>query len=353
MGVKPGVRLQSRGTEMSIAFLFPGQGAQHPGMLHALPDHPAVARTIAEVSETLRQNMLDLDTADALRSTVSVQLALLASGVAAARALEEEGVAPLAVAGNPAGAFSAAVVAGALELRDAATLMRERGERMSELYPRGYGMAAIIGLSENQVCDLTRQVQPAQAQVYISGVNAPLQIVIASSDAGVDSVIESARKRGARKAERLDVFAPSHSLLLQPVAEALKKRILTMRLREPKRVYIANVTGRALRSAEAIAQHVAQNIAHPVHWYDAATVREEMDCGLFLEMPPGHTLSRLAYAAFAEVRALALAETSLEGAVQLAQGYNTNKGKITSKSACCGVTRGEEMGIECAVGGSP
>jgi malonate decarboxylase epsilon subunit len=71
---------------MSVAFLFPGQGSQAPGMLHALPDHPSVARTLDEVSESLGKNVLELDSPEALRSTISVQLALLASGVAVARA---------------------------------------------------------------------------------------------------------------------------------------------------------------------------------------------------------------------------------------------------------------------------
>jgi len=84
---------------MSVAFLFPGQGSQVPGMLHALPDHPSIARTFDEVSEALGENVVELDSPTALRSTVSVQLALLASGVAVARALVAEGVEPEAVAG--------------------------------------------------------------------------------------------------------------------------------------------------------------------------------------------------------------------------------------------------------------
>lgn len=91
---------QGKGIEiaMSVAFLFPGQGSQLPGMLHALPDHPSIARTLDEVSEALGKNVLEFDSPAALRSTVSVQLALLASCVAVARALVAEGAEPEAVA---------------------------------------------------------------------------------------------------------------------------------------------------------------------------------------------------------------------------------------------------------------
>lgn len=302
---------------MSIGFLFPGQGAQHPGMLHALPHHPAIARTISEISEILRRDVLEFDTADALRCTASVQLAMLTAGVATTRALEQEGVAPLAVAGDSAGSFSAAVAAGALALRDAVLLLQERGEKMSELFPRGYGMAAIVGLSEAQVGNLILQ---APKPVYVSGINAPRQIVISGASAGVDAVVESAVRKGARKAERLDVSVPSHSPLLQPVADALERSLGTMQLREPERIYVANVTARALRDAEPIRRDLAQNIANPVHWHDSTMVLTELGCRLFLEMPPGHVLSRLAREAFPEGRALALAETPLEDAVRLARG---------------------------------
>src|ERR1700684_4135164 len=98
---------------MSIAFLFPGQGSQTPEMRRNLPDDPAVRRTLDEISEYLHADVRELDSAEALQSTVSVPLALLASGVAVARALFEEGVKPEAVAGLSVGAFAAAVAAGA------------------------------------------------------------------------------------------------------------------------------------------------------------------------------------------------------------------------------------------------
>ena len=306
---------------MSVAFLFPGQGSQVPGMLHTLPDHPAIGRTLDEVSEGLGENVLELDSTEALRSTVSVQLALLASGVGVARALIAEGVAPEAVAGMSVGAFAAAVAAGALDLDDGVRLVKQRAEGMVKLYPKGYGLAAIVGLTEKQVSTLVEAAYTEQNPVYVGNINAPRQIVIAGSDEGMDKVLEAARKSGARKAVRLNVSEPSHCPLLEPVADALRESLQAIHLQPPKMVYVSNVTGRALRSAEAISEDLASNIAHGVRWYDATTVLEELGCRLFLEMPPGHVLSELGREAFPDVRTLAVGETSVKHALLLASQF--------------------------------
>jgi len=296
---------------MSVAFLFPGQGSQVPGMLHNLPDHPAIARTLDEVSESLHADVRELDSAEALQSTVSVQLALLASGVAVARALFEEGVNPEAVAGLSVGAFAAAVAANVLNLADGVRLVKERGEDMVKLYPQGYGLAAIVGLTERQVSALVEQAYTDQDPVYVGNINAPRQIVIAGSNQAIIKVLQAAEKSGARKVVRLNVSEPSHCPLLEPVAKSLKTSMQAIHLQQPKMIYVGNVTARALRSANEISEDLATNIAHGVRWYDSTTVLEELGCRLFLEMPPGHVLSELGREAFADVRTLAMSETSL------------------------------------------
>jgi malonate decarboxylase epsilon subunit len=309
---------------MSIAFLFPGQGSQFPGMLHMLPDHPVIAQTLDEVSEVLGTNSRELDSAEALQSTVSVQVALLASGVAVARFLNEQGIEPGAVAGMSAGAYSAAVLCGALNLADAVQLVNQRAEMMAKLYPKGYGLAAIIGLNEQQVSKLVQEVHSEQTPVYVANINAPRQIVVSGSAEGMDSVLQAAVRSGARKAERLDVSTPSHCPLLQPVADALERSLKAMHVRPPKTVYLANVTGRATRSPEAISEDLASNIAHGVRWYDMTTVLEELGFRLFLEMPPGHVLSVQAKEAFPDVQTLAVGESSIGQTVRLADRYSVS-----------------------------
>ncbi len=299
---------------MSIALLFPGQGSQSPGMLHGLPEHPAVARTLAEASDVLHRDVRDLDSAQAFKSTVAVQLALLTAGVGCARALAEEGVEAHAVAGLSVGAFAAAVHSAVVSFPQALELVRQRAQMMQELYPTGYGLAAIVGLTENQVSTLVAGAHTTRTPVYVGNINAPRQIVIAGSDGGIAKVLQAALAGGARKAERLQVSVPSHCPLLEPVAAALRAALSGMTLNEPRMIYVGNVKARALRTAAAVAEDLAANIAHGVRWYDATTVLNELGCRFFLEMPPGHVLTDLARESFPELRAQALAQSTLKGA---------------------------------------
>jgi malonate decarboxylase epsilon subunit len=308
---------------MSVAFLFPGQGSQTPGMLHHLLDHPVVARTLDEISAALHSDVRNFDSEQGLKSDVSVQIALLAAGVATARALMERGVQPAAVAGLSVGAFAAAVVAGVLVLHDAVELVRLRAEQMIKLYPTGFGLSAIIGLRESQVTAIVEDVSSDQAPVFVGNINAPRQIVIAGADAAMDWVLDQARRQGASKAVRLHVSVPSHCPLLQPVADLLAKRISSLNLSAPKITYVANVNARAMYTKEGIASDLANNIAHGVRWYDATVVLQELGCNLFLEMPPGNVLSDLARENLSDVNSIPIEIDVLPKALRLAQLQET------------------------------
>ena len=232
---------------MSIALLFPGQGSQTPDMLHRLPDHPAIRQTLEEVSAELGYDAGTLDSPEALRSTIPVQLALLAAGVAAARALEAEGVIPEAVAGLSVGAFAAAVHAKVLTLADGIQLVKQRAELMEQHSPEGYGLTAIVGLNEDQVTALIREADTPDNPVYLGNVNSAEQIVISGSLNGMQKVSRAALQAGARKAQRLDVAVLSHSPLLQPVADALQQTLQNIPLRPPRIAYVGNVKARPLR----------------------------------------------------------------------------------------------------------
>ena len=303
---------------MTIAFLFPGQGAQSEGLLHHLPQHGAVTRTIEEARDVLGLDIRALDNAEALHSTAAVQPALLIAGVATARALMAEHILPAAVAGMSIGAFGAAVACGTLSFADALPLVRLRGELMQAAFPSGYGLAAIEGLDEVRVEGIVERIRTPEFPVYISNVNAPRQIVVAGSVAALDAVTAAARQQGARRAERLTVGVPSHCPLLQPVADRLEQLLARLVLRPPSMPYVSNRGGRALHDAEAIRQDLATGVAHPVRWYDALEVMRELGANLFIEMAPGHVSTHLVAELFPDVRAMSIADQGLRYATVLA-----------------------------------
>ncbi|MDE1929422.1 MAG: acyltransferase domain-containing protein, partial [Burkholderiales bacterium] len=166
---------------MSTLFVFPGQGAQKPGMLHALPQDRAVRATVDEASAALGRDLLGLDSGPALRSTVAAQLCLLVAGVATARSLEAEAGPPDAVAGFSIGAYAAAVTASVLSLPDAVRLVERRARLMESAFPAGYGMLAVTGLDQRAVEALIARAHAPAAPVYLANLNAPTQFVAAGA----------------------------------------------------------------------------------------------------------------------------------------------------------------------------
>jgi malonate decarboxylase epsilon subunit len=296
---------------MSVAFLFPGQGAQQVGMLHRLPDHRAVALTLKEASLAMGQDVALLDSEQALQSTVAVQLALTIAGVATARALIAEGACPAMVAGLSVGAFSAAVIAGSLDFPAALRLVRLRGVLMERAYPQGYGMGVIVGLTETEVNRLLKPIYTVPTPVFLANLNAPRQIVIAGTKQDIQQVLELALQAGAHKAEHLPVQVPSHCPLMEPVAERLEQEIQRISLTPSNVPYISSRSARVLSTPESIGQDLARNVAQLVRWYDATTALFELGARLFVELPPGRVLTDLATEAFPEARAIALSQSRL------------------------------------------
>ncbi len=303
-----------------LALLFPGQGAQTEGFLHRLPTHSAVRATLDEASQVLGTDALALDTADALRSTVAVQCGLTIAGVAIARALAEEGLAPDMSAGLSVGAYPAAVSCGALAFDDALKMVRRRAELMEGAYPSGYGLAAVSGLTEHEVATLAaRRIEEGEPPVYIGNVNAPRQIVVAGADAALDSFIDRALAAGARKATRLAVSVPSHCELLAHASDKLTVYARSIPFRAPHGVYIGNRGGRPLHTADAIRDDLATNMRYTVRWFDALTVMQEMGVRVAIEAPPGQVLTDIAREHYPEMAALAASTLAFERLTATAQ----------------------------------
>lgn len=295
---------------MKILFTFPGQGAQRPGMLQDLPDGAAL---LAEASEALNEDATQLDSAQALRHTRAVQLCLLIGGVAHARSLERQGVRPDMTAGLSIGAYPAAVVAGALAFSDALRLVSLRGRLMAEACPQGFGMTAIIGLTEAQLRPLLGE------DCWLANINGPEQLVIAGSDAAMARVAAAVRERGAQRACRLAVSVPSHCALMAPSAQRLAAAFADVTLQPPRCAYLSGSRARVLWQPAQIAGDLAQNMAQTLNWYEAMIAAEEREVRLAIEMPPGAVLTGLTRRAMASGEAISLEQSGVQLAQRLAE----------------------------------
>ena len=290
---------------MSSLLVFPGQGAQQPGMLHRLPQDAVIDACLREASEVLGEDVLLLDSAQALASTRGVQLCLLIAGVAGSRLLLEQAPAPDYVAGLSIGAYPAAVVAGALAFSDALRLVSLRGELMQRAYPQGYGMTAIIGLDLATVEALLAQVHREQTPVYLANINADNQVVIAGSDAAMKAVADLARGRGAGLAKRLAVSVPSHCPLLEQPAEVLAQAFAKVSLQAPTLGYLSGSRARPIRTVEQLRDDLAYNMCRVVDWRGTVQSAYERGVRLHIELPPGAVLTGLARRVFEQGTAIA------------------------------------------------
>ncbi|MDR6408191.1 malonate decarboxylase subunit epsilon [Paraburkholderia terricola] len=296
---------------MSVLFTFPGQGSQRSGMLHALPDHVAATRAIEEASDTLGYDVRALDTADALRSTTAVQLCLLIAGVAQARVLAARGHEPDLVTGLSIGAYPAAVSAGALHYADAVRLVALRGQLMERAYPGGYGMTAIVGMTQRALEPLIARVNSAAMPVFLANINAQTQMVVAGSHAAMHDLATLAGEHGAQRCERLDVAVPSHCALLDEPAAELADAFARVAVQAPRVVYLSSSVARPLFDGPRLAADLAGNMARPVRWHDTIRLAWERGARLAVEMPPANVLTRLSCAIFGEGIAVSCSETAL------------------------------------------
>lgn len=291
---------------MKIAFLFPGQGSQKPGLLHELPSCEAVDKVLETASATLNVNVYNLHLEEPLSSTKNVQLSLLIAGVAAYKAFEAEEVKPHFVAGHSVGAFSAAVATGTIAFTDALRMVSLRGELMEWAYPEGYGMGVVLGMETRRLQSLIDFYSDNDNPVFIANQNAPDQVTISGSLHAIQRVLEGARQEGARCASILNVNVPSHCPLLQSVSDSLKEALHEIPFSRPKIPYVGNRRARVLCDPDEIKLDLAESVSAPVQWHDASTVLYEKGVRLFIEMPPGTVLANLAEKAFHDARVLSV-----------------------------------------------
>ncbi|MBI1217461.1 MAG: ACP S-malonyltransferase [Rhodobacteraceae bacterium] len=261
---------------MSRAFVFPGQGAQTIGMGRALAQaYPAAQAVFDEVDEALGEKLSALiweGTAEELTLTANAQPALMATSIAALRALEAEGIGietASVVAGHSLGEYSALCAAGALSLPDTARLLRIRGRAMQEAVPVGVGaMAALLGLDFATAAEVAHEA--AQGQVcQAANDNDPAQVVVSGHREAVERALEIAKARGAKRAILLPVSAPFHCALMQPAAAVMAEALASVAIERPVVPLVANVRAEAVSNPALIRDLLVEQVTGSVRWRES------------------------------------------------------------------------------------
>jgi len=280
-----------------LAFLFPGQASQYPGMGKELATNHAAARSVfEEADKALGFSVSDLcfsGSEDALKLTANTQPAILTASVATYRVLAENGVQPAFVAGHSLGEYSALVAAGGLDFADAVRLVRRRGEYMQTAVPEGVGaMAAILGLAPAQVAGICRQAADGQV-VAPANLNSPEQTVISGHAEAVKRAVELASAGGAKRAVMLPVSAPFHSSLMQPAAHRLESDLRATAFHILRIPLVNNADAEIINSGDEAREGLVRQVTLPVRWEES--IRELIDQGVntFVEVGPGRVLTGL------------------------------------------------------------
>ncbi|MFZ9479957.1 MAG: ACP S-malonyltransferase [Burkholderiaceae bacterium] len=281
----------------TLAFVFPGQGSQAVGMLNGFAGNAAVTRVMQEASQAIGldlQKMIADGPADVLSLTVNTQPLMLASSVGFYAAwCAAGGPVPAWAAGHSLGEYSALTAAGVFGLADAVKLVRFRAEQMQSAVPVGVGtMAAVLGMSADEV--ITACADAAQGQVVEAvNFNAPDQTVIAGHHEAVERACALVKERGAKRALPLPVSAPFHSSMLQPAADALRRKLSELTLNTPQIQVVNNVDVAIETDAARIRDALSRQAMRPVRWVEVIQQLERSGVTTVVECGPGKVLCGL------------------------------------------------------------
>jgi [acyl-carrier-protein] S-malonyltransferase len=308
---------------MSTAFVFPGQGSQVVGMGRQLHESvPAAREVFEEVDDALGEPLSRVifeGPEDALRLTENTQPALMATSIAALRALQRATAKDLpelcsVVAGHSLGEYAALAAAGSIELGDAARLLRVRGRAMQSAVPVGEGaMAAILGLELSAV----EEVAEAASAIGVCDVandNAPGQVVVSGSRAAVEHAVELAKAKGARRSVLLPVSAPFHCRLLAPAADAVRAALAEVTIGIPSVPVVTNVAATPESAPEVLRARLIEQVTARVRWRESLLAIGALGVGTVVEFGAGRVLTGLTKRILPGVATFALGTSDEVGA---------------------------------------
>ncbi|MBS0620937.1 MAG: ACP S-malonyltransferase [Verrucomicrobia bacterium] len=280
-----------------IAFLFPGQGAQYPGMGKDFYDaYPVAAKTFHEADQHLGYPLSKLifeGPADELTETRYSQLAIFVTSIAILRVVQElfPELEPTACAGLSLGEYTALVAAGILSFTECLDLVRLRGEAMQAACEEKPGtMQVVLGMTEEAVDAALSEMVPPQP-VWIANLNCPGQVVIAGTLEAMPSVADHLKKNGAKRVLPLDVSGAFHSQLMGSAQDQLRKKIAPLHFAKAATEIVMNVPGESVEAPEAIKQALIDQVVSPVRWEKGIRALASSAIELYIEMGPGKTLS--------------------------------------------------------------
>ncbi len=275
------------------AYVFPGQGAQFPGMGKDLYENSPLAKELFDkANEILGFNITDImfeGTVDDLKQTKVTQPAIFLHSVLLAKTLED--FKPEMVAGHSLGEFSALVANGALTFEDGLKLVSQRAMAMQkacELEPST--MAAIVGLDDATVEEVCASIDEV---VVPANYNCPGQLVISGSEAGIDKACEVLKEKGAKRALKLVVGGAFHSPLMEPAREELAAAIEATTFSEPVCPIYQNVNAAPTSDPAVIKENLIAQLTAPVKWTQTAQNMLKDGATLFTEIGPGKVLQGL------------------------------------------------------------
>jgi [acyl-carrier-protein] S-malonyltransferase len=289
-----------------LAFTFPGQGSQRPGMGRPWVGHDSW-ELVDEASDVAGRDvgalLLDAD-AEVLKDTRNAQLTTFVSSLMVLDAVERLGIEPSFCAGHSLGEYTALTATGALSFEDGVRLVVERADAMHEAGLASPGtMAAVLGLDDDLVEVACRR---ADAEVWVANFNAPGQVVIAGSPAGVASAGEHAKELGAKKIMPLQVSGAFHTPFMTAARERLREAIALAAPRDVEVPVISNVDAIAHSSGEEWSSLLSAQLSSPVRWKHCLLTMQDLGVTGFVELGPGGVLTGMAKRTVDDARTIAV-----------------------------------------------